>query len=612
MKSRIQYARDFFNKNPVNKTKGFVACHKVLSKLLSDFNNLCEKCEITYFAWSGNLVGAVRHGDFIPWDDDIDILMDIDSVNKLNKAIQFTDYKLEYHVIKNEKGLTYKFTKNSVPGSVDIFPITYSYSDLDPQEHRNQYLRYNMIKQGIKNIDERRELCDILYSTLSTPNGKYHYVDRMLFSSWGVNRFCNSLLYEDIYPLKKIYFEDTYIYIPKNPEIVIKTAIDNYDIPILFPRRHLQHEIVLKYCKNNNIEINGSEDEEIGPEYNRIAKKYYEYISNKNGVEANIVKIIMESEGIGTNKDIDSAIEEYRVILPKVQNDASKIVQYYDLLMKRGNEQDLIEADNLIEKTTLIEPSILLRKGYSIIRNRRIGDLKPIIDYLSKIDVEKELQLIDVVMGDSEIIDIFDVYQECKLLSELNIPKAHAYYLVMTVYGIHCQKDVDFNLINKLCKIDGVSQLFYNHLWKYRKYSKDTLWTICAYSESEDGLKYGLLGRIYDQGICGKINLDLAALNMEKATSLGILWAKWELFDILWKINTAESNDKMIKLAKLYSSVEQRDMMGRLGRAYREGRGVEKDYEKAEFWLSKAADKKLKWAIKELSELREQINEHSE
>ncbi len=43
--------------------------------LLSKFIQVCEAYGLTYFAESGTLLGAIRHGGFIPWDDDIDVTM---------------------------------------------------------------------------------------------------------------------------------------------------------------------------------------------------------------------------------------------------------------------------------------------------------------------------------------------------------------------------------------------------------------------------------------------------------------------------------------------------------------------------------------------------------
>lgn len=44
-------------------------------RLLAAFDEVCRRRGLTYFAGGGTLLGAVRHGGYIPWDDDIDLFM---------------------------------------------------------------------------------------------------------------------------------------------------------------------------------------------------------------------------------------------------------------------------------------------------------------------------------------------------------------------------------------------------------------------------------------------------------------------------------------------------------------------------------------------------------
>lgn len=71
----------------INNQYGTLEIQKRLLVLLKVFHSFCIANDIHYSLDWGSLLGAVRHKGFIPWDDDIDIMVDRDNYQKIISLI---------------------------------------------------------------------------------------------------------------------------------------------------------------------------------------------------------------------------------------------------------------------------------------------------------------------------------------------------------------------------------------------------------------------------------------------------------------------------------------------------------------------------------------------
>ena len=84
---------------------------ELLVQTLKAFDQFCTKNGINYYACSGTAIGAVRHGGFIPWDDDIDVYMLRSDYDKLI-SIRNNLFETHYRIAElGDDGYIYPFAK---------------------------------------------------------------------------------------------------------------------------------------------------------------------------------------------------------------------------------------------------------------------------------------------------------------------------------------------------------------------------------------------------------------------------------------------------------------------------------------------------------------------
>lgn len=137
--------------------------------LLNEFQKVCNQYNLKYYAIAGTLLGAVRHQGFIPWDDDVDVVMfreDYDKLISIASSVFSAPYdfmasgKIE-HFFRGHAQLRNRMTTGILPSElkqkfsynqgiwIDIFPL-----DGVPEENKKEcftYYKLRMMKKCLRN-----------------------------------------------------------------------------------------------------------------------------------------------------------------------------------------------------------------------------------------------------------------------------------------------------------------------------------------------------------------------------------------------------------------------------------------------------------------------------
>jgi len=129
---------------------------QIMLDILAAIDKLCKDNGLTFYLAAGTLLGAVRHKGFIPWDDDIDILLLREDYDKLVKILkEQTEFPWLSAASTDDEGFYWPFCKaydnrNIAQGIhlidecaffgiwVDVFPID---NFPDTEKERQKFMK---------------------------------------------------------------------------------------------------------------------------------------------------------------------------------------------------------------------------------------------------------------------------------------------------------------------------------------------------------------------------------------------------------------------------------------------------------------------------------------
>lgn len=215
---------------------------QIVLSILIRVDEICKKNNITYCVFYGALLGSVRHGGYIPWDDDIDIIMTRNDYNKLMVAILSNpQYGLNFIDIQTNSKTVYAFAKicdiktkvidrafEDVEGYgafVDVFPYDYLPND---SVKRKKVMYECYLLNRIRSIGSRKK-----------PNNEYKGIKRIKANiAFILSHFINSsAIVKKIDNIGRMLSKETtnFIGIVRNPKEV-------YPVEWIFPTQNIIFE----------------------------------------------------------------------------------------------------------------------------------------------------------------------------------------------------------------------------------------------------------------------------------------------------------------------------------------------------------------------------------
>ena len=242
----------------------------VLLDMMDDFVSICERNGLRYFLTGGSALGAVRNEGFIPWDDDIDVIMPRSDYERLAECVKkepgdkywlqglknSEKYDLTYYKFR-KKGTRYiEIFDNDYDDAgvfIDVFPLEDMYDNpivravngvideflfliascvriFNKKDRLLEYVKGSPMERTVRlkaafgrvfssGKDDRIwfKRCDRWQSKCVNPDSKYVTV-----SCGRGHYFGETYLRERLFPVQHMSFEGRQYAVPRDPDYLLR------------------------------------------------------------------------------------------------------------------------------------------------------------------------------------------------------------------------------------------------------------------------------------------------------------------------------------------------------------------------------------------------------
>ena len=221
--------------------------HELCLELIIFIDNVCSKYDIEWMIEGGTFLGAIRHGGFIPWDDDMDCgMMRKDYL----KFIEVLPVELSKYDLTDDFLITFKPRDDIVEGATSFLQLHYNNSfgdrfnlmaiDFFPYDFLKAYdgeditEKYEEIQLEFYNdlvsMDDYGAVLAKYYDKFNLTLEKTPYFIQGVEGTSGINEILNPKVFETdkMLPFKKVKFEDLDLPGPNDYDYYLRLIYKDY------------------------------------------------------------------------------------------------------------------------------------------------------------------------------------------------------------------------------------------------------------------------------------------------------------------------------------------------------------------------------------------------